>query len=167
MDVASVLTLKYRQVIYHSLTDTAELTKGRNQMKESEMFVVPHVINWHNKQQFASFSLRKMRHSIWSYFIHFNARTIPKEDIKHHWWLNTFNKGCWYSLVRSKTIWQIFRLESHILWGKTFQSHNCRDHRSWIRGICGCSFPACLWVRIEEHFGDFPLIPSLCYKSKW
>lgn len=82
MDVASVLTLKYRQVIYHSLTDTAELTKGRNQMKESEMSVVLHVIKLaHNKQQFTSFSLRKTSHNIWSYFIQFNARTIPKQDI--------------------------------------------------------------------------------------
>ena len=43
-DVASVLTLKYRQVIHHPRLDTAELTKERNQIKESEMSVALHVI---------------------------------------------------------------------------------------------------------------------------
>ena len=81
-DVASVLTLKYRQVIYHPLIDTAELTKGRNQMKESEISVVLHVVKLaHSKQQFTSFSFRKMSANIWSYFIHFSARTIPAQDI--------------------------------------------------------------------------------------
>jgi len=43
-DVASVPTLKYRQVIHHPRIDTAELTKGRNQMKESEMSVALHIV---------------------------------------------------------------------------------------------------------------------------
>ena len=54
---------------------------------------------------------------------------------------------------------RIFR-ESYFV-RKKFQSHNCQNHHSWIRGICGCSFPVRLWVRVEEHFGNFPLIPRV------